>query len=228
MRHAVIVTAAGSSCRFNENSNQKQKKEFLTLEGHSVLYRAVEPFTQIDGLVAVVITYQKESYDDTIKALEDLQGKTSVPFFFIEGGCTRQQSVFNALSFLNGKPDLDIDYVSIHDGARPFIKKHLIAFTLASAATYGAAAPAISISDTLIKKDENGFISARLDRTNVCRIQTPQVFRFPDIYLAHLEASENEKNYTDDTEIFCDFGKKVAVIEGDPENKKITYRKDIC
>lgn len=230
MRHAVIVTAAGSSCRFNENSEESQKKEFINLEGHSVLYRAVEPFTEVDGLCAIVVTYQKDSLAETQKALEDLSSKVSVPVIFVEGGATRQESVSNALRVLFEKNDeLHIDYVSIHDGARPFVTKQLIAFTLATAMTHGAAAPAISVNDTLIKKDENGFICSRLDRTNVCRIQTPQIFKFPDIFEAHVLAeTRSEKMYTDDTEIYSDYGRKVAVIEGDPNNTKITYRKDLC
>lgn len=229
MRHAVIVTAAGSSCRFNVNSNNSQKKEFIEINGHSILYRAVEPFTQVDGLCAVVITYQKDTLEGTKKALEDLPSKLSVPFFYVEGGTTRQQSVFNGLKFLFEHDDeLKTEYVSIHDGARPYITKQLVAFTLASAMVNGAAAPAVSINDTLVRRDANSLISERLSRANVCRIQTPQTFEFPDIYEAHVMAQGSAKQYTDDTEIFNDFGRKVALVEGDEDNIKITYRKDLC
>lgn len=230
MRHAVIVTAAGSSCRFNEHSEKSQKKEFISLEGHTVLYRAVEPFTEVDGLCAIAITYRKNTLEETEKALEDLTSQISVPVLFVEGGETRQRSVFNALKALYEKNgELQIDYVSIHDGARPFVTKQLIGFTLAAALQYGAAAPAVSVNDTLIRTDGEGFICGRLDRTNVCRIQTPQIFRFPDILEAHVAAAENgEKKYTDDTEIYTDYGRKVAIVEGSPDNIKITFRKDLC
>lgn len=228
MRHAVIVTAAGSSCRFNENSDKSQKKEFIKLNNHSVLYNAVEPFTKVANLCAVVVTYQKNSLSETMEALEDLPKKIGIPFIYVEGGKTRQLSVFNALKEL-AESNIQIDLVSIHDGARPFIKTSLIEQALNCAEKSGSCAPALSVSDTLVRKDNEGFISERLDREGVCRIQTPQVFNFTKILDAHLFAFNKGKiDYTDDTAIFMDFGKRVQLIEGDANNTKITYRKDLC
>lgn len=229
MRHAVIVTAAGSSCRFNENSEKSQKKEFIELNGKTILYWAVKPFTEVEGLRAVVITYQKGTLQETLEAIGELRNETGVPFILVEGGNTRQESVFNALRKLyENNGSLNIDYVSIHDGARPFVKKYLVEYNLDSAVKNGASAPALSVSDTLVRSDENGFVCETLDRSLVYRIQTPQTFKFPEIYEAHYAASNTGKKYTDDTAIYRDFGKAVALVEGDPENIKITYRKDLC
>ena len=85
---ALIVTAAGSSLRFSstyENS-ESVKKEFLQLDGHSVLYRATEPFFEIPSLQAVVVTYKDDSLDETIVALEDLADINTIPMFFVKGG----------------------------------------------------------------------------------------------------------------------------------------------
>lgn len=225
MRHAVIVTAAGTSCRFNENSNSSQKKEFCKIDNDSVLYKAVEPFLKVDGLCSVVITYKAGTLEETKKAVEKLSECKGISIAFVEGGATRQKSVFNALKSLE---KTDIDYVSIHDGARPFVTTELIERTLAQAERSGASAPVLKVSDTLVRTDENGMLCGKVDRTGVARIQTPQIFKFPDILDAHKEALKSGKTYTDDTWVFIDYGREVATVDGDENNIKITYRKDLC
>ena len=58
-------------------------------------------------------------------------------------------------------------------------------------------------------------------------VQTPQIFRFPEILEAHRRAATNGKAYLDDTEIFMDFGGFVGTSEGDLLNRKITVAQDI-
>lgn len=233
VRHAVIVTAAGSSSRFNNSLNSvcvrgDVKKEFLKLGEKPILVCAIEPFLQIEGLVAVVVTYKEGLREETEHCLKQINLPVGIRLDLVQGGATRQESVFNALKFLQEEA-LELELVSIHDGARPFISKEVIENCLKVAREVGGATPALPISDTLVKV-ENGLLSARLDRTNVYGVQTPQTFRYPEIYEAHLTARENANNgliYTDDTQIFTAFGFQVAIVEGDPKNKKITYPKDL-
>ena len=89
------------------------------------------------------------------------------------------------------------------------------------------------VSDTLVKVSE-GFFSSRLDRAGVCGVQTPQTFRFPDIYEAHVKArglvegvGKVGSAFTDDTQIFMEFGGRVAAVTGSQKNTKITYRDDL-
>lgn len=238
VRHAVVVTAAGSSSRFNAGcakgrlDSDTVKKEFLSLDGLPVLARAVKPFLEVPGLVAVVVTYKAGCLEETRDSLKCLDVYGKVPVFFVEGGETRQNSVFNALSFLKGLLDdgLGFELVSIHDGARPFVSKDVIEACLDAAFRCGGAAPCVPVSDTLVKVSE-GFFSARLDRTGVCGVQTPQTFRFPDIYEAHVKARGIVdcvgSAFTDDTQIFMEFGGRVAAVTGSPKNTKITYRNDL-
>ncbi len=241
VRHAVVVTAAGSSSRFNAGfmkgrlDSGSVKKEFLSLDGFPVLARAVKPFLEVPGLVAVVVTYKAGCLEETRDSLESLLplfDGSGVPLHFVEGGDTRQASVFNALSFLKGLLDdgLGFELVSIHDGARPFVSKDVIEACLDAAFKCGGAAPCVPVSDTLVKVSE-GFFSARLDRTGVCGVQTPQTFRFPDIYEAHVKARGLVdcvgSAFTDDTQIFMEFGGRVAAVTGSPKNTKITYRDDL-
>ena len=225
-RHAVIVTAAGSSNRFNGNSTHKEKKEFLSIDGQSILCRAIRPFLDLEGLVALVVTY-REGDLQTVKDLVSTLPLDGIDVLFVQGGDTRQASVFNALKALyDREKSLNIEYVSIHDGARPFIDTNLAKACLEAAATCGGACPGLRITDTMVRTNDQGLVCERMDRTGVCSIQTPQTFRFPDIYKAHLCAMP-DKLYTDDTEVFMDWGGKVAIVPGSRENRKITFANDL-
>lgn len=227
MRHAVIVTAAGSSRRFNGPNQTSQKKEFLTIAGEPVLCSAIRPFLETEGLVALVVTYRRGDLEEVREIISrlDLSGVVTL---FVEGGETRQASVFNGLKALyDRKKELDIAYVSIHDGARPFISENkLVKSCLDMAEAVGGACPCIRVTDTLVKVGEDGLLCGRLSREGVCTVQTPQTFRFPAIYLAHCEAIPG-KAYTDDTEIFMDWGGSVGFVQGNPNNRKITFASDL-
>ncbi len=234
MRHAVIVTAAGSSSRFNSDSQGSSdiKKEFIKLQDETVLASAIRPFVYVEGLVAVVVTYREGLREETEQCLKQIEIPSRIKQYLVQGGATRQESVFNALQLLRNlqtKESCDIDLVSIHDGARPFVTKEVIENCLKTAYEMGGAAPGLPMSDTLVKV-ENGLITKRLDRSNIYGVQTPQTFRFPEIYQAHVAAKKKTNDgliYTDDTQIFTDYGFQVAIVKGDPKNKKITYRSDL-
>ncbi len=226
-RHAVIVTAAGSSRRFNGQNQTSQKKEFLMLGGEPVLCRAIRPFLMTEGLAALVVTYRKGDLEE-VKELVSKLDLGGVEVLFVEGGETRQASVFNGLKALYDKrKELDISLVSIHDGARPFINDgRLIRACLDKADEVGGACPCIRMTDTLVKVGDDGLLCGRLSREGVCSVQTPQTFRFPDIFQAHCLA-RTDKAYTDDTEIFMDWGGKVGFVQGSAENRKITFATDL-
>ncbi len=248
VKHAVIVTAAGTSSRFNslEDSNSSEnslknsglknspcsKKEFFEIDGIPVLTKAVKPFLEIPNLEAVVITYNTKFKKDTIESLKGLENSSNVPFYFVEGGATRQESVFNALSFLMKKKEegMEISLVSIHDGCRPYVTTTIIENCLQKAYIHGGAAPLIPISDTIVNIS-NGFVSGTIDRTGAYCIQTPQTFLFLPIYDAHAKAHSFSFHYTDDSSLFLHYchaqGFEVAMVQGSLENKKITFKEDL-
>ena len=145
---AAVITAAGSSARFSKGIGCDVKKEYLPLDGHSVLYMATRPFYEIPSLKAVVVTCPKGSEDEAAVALEDLIDIASVPLLIIKGGATRMESVKAALEALKGLPGLP-EYIAIHDGARPYLDKSLIITTLASAAIAGGAVPVLPVEEIL-------------------------------------------------------------------------------
>ena len=145
---------------------------------------------------------------------------------FVEGGTSRQKSIKNAMEYLNQNTK-EIDYVLIHDGARPFINEQIIENLLENIEECGAVAPGITPTDTIKEIDDKNLISKHLKRTNLIAIQTPQFFDFKKLLEAHEKASLKDYEYTDDTEIWGDFCGQVKIVNGDFKNIKITYPGDL-
>ena len=221
---AVIITAAGTSSRFSANVNEHVKKEYLSIDGHTVLYRATKPFFNVPGLSAVIVTCPSGSEDETIVALEDLADISSIPFLIIPGGMTRKESVKNALDALR---DLSVpfDYIAIHDGARPFVDESLIIRTLAAATVTGGAVPALRVTDAVKKLGKDGLIAENVDRSSLITVQTPQIFRKNEILDAYDKFPGLEAD--DDAAVFSAAGYECTVSRGSAENRKITYITDI-
>ncbi|NLZ76531.1 MAG: 2-C-methyl-D-erythritol 4-phosphate cytidylyltransferase [Spirochaetales bacterium] len=224
--HAVIVTAAGSSDRFNENRELGVKKEYLALDEHTVLYRSVRPFLGIPNCRAIIVTHPEGMEDQCAVALEDLLEQNLVPIILAKGGKNRQESVLNGLELLSTL-SLSIEYVAIHDGARPYVSEELIITTLATATVFGGAVPALPATDAIKTIDEHGRIVGHGDRKQTVGVQTPQIFRYPEILEAHRRAAGTTNTYIDDTEIFTDYNQRVGICEGERTNIKITYLSDI-
>lgn len=222
---AVIITAAGSSERFNKGRDEKVKKEYLSIDNHTVLYKATEPFFELPGLAAAIVTCPKGSEDETVVALEDLADINRIPLLILAGGNTRTESVKKAVKALSELP-FTFDFIAIHDGARPFVTPELIINTLATASVVGGAAPALRVTDALKSLGSSGMIEDNLDSVNIIRVQTPQIFDAKNLIEAY-STLEDEVSAKDDIEIYTKAGFPCTVVQGSENNKKITYFKDI-
>ena len=138
----------------------------------------------------------------------------------VAGGKTRQESVTLGLNALSEKMQL----AAIHDGARPLVTWQLIDRVVRAANTYGAAAPAIPVKDT-IKGVSGGLVESTPDRAKLRAVQTPQVFDF-DLLRGALKQAEGE-SLTDDCAAVERMGMKVKIVEGAEENIKITTPMDL-
>lgn len=225
--NAVLITAAGSSQRFGE------KKEFLPLNSDtrtSVLSACLYAFVSTGCFNHYVITVPQGQVE-TAYAL--LAADTRLSSFFdthrnnlhiVEGGASRQESVYNGLSVLSDK---SITYILVHDGARPWVSGKVIVSVFEATEKYGAAVPAIPVTDSQKEVDETGKIIRHLRRDRLAAVQTPQGFRFDQLLYAHCQACHDGNTYTDDSEIYAQYCAPVYVCPGARENKKITYREDL-
>ena len=142
----------------------------------------------------------------------------------IPGGNQRQDSVWAGLLQLNGDTT---DYVAVHDGARPLLTSALLDDLIKEAGEWGAAIPGIYVRDTLKMVDRDGFVGNTLDRSSTVFIQTPQVFRFQEIYQAYEMAREEGFISTDDAALFEKYIGRVKVVPGNYNNLKITTPEDL-
>lgn len=225
---AIIITAAGSSTRIGGGI----KKEYLPLQNGTVLSYCANTFLNAfiknpDYVISDFIVTCPEGGVDVCK--ENLyKSLVQLPDTFesikiVEGGESRQQSVLNGLKAIENSPDI----VAIHDGARPFVNSRIILDTIQASLENGAAVPGITPTDTQKQIDENGFIVQHLQRSSLKAVQTPQCFIFSKLLEAHIKASEENHEYTDDTEIWGKYCGKVKIVEGEPENIKITFPQDL-
>lgn len=217
----VVIVAAGSSTRFSSSI----PKPFVEVAGRPLLWYSLYTFNRLDFVkqIAVVVSKDHKELAETVRA----QHFTGFSKFagFVEGGATRQQSVYNALSTLpraQGVP------VAIHDAARPFVKERLIVELNREAGLYGAAAPGIAVVDTVKSVDEEGFIKEHLKRESLTAIQTPQVFELSKLLSAYEQAAGELAAFTDDTEIYSRYFGRVKMVEGDKELFKVTFEGDLA
>jgi 2-C-methyl-D-erythritol 4-phosphate cytidylyltransferase len=224
---AVVVCAAGASSRMNG-----VKKEFLKLEER--LDGAGNPLTVIGAAVSVFVLSKKVDViavatpvNGEQKARESLPSSLlgDVPAFFVEGGTSRFASVHNALKAL---VPLKLDYVLVHDGARPWISVELVDAVVDAVVRYGAVVPLVPLVETPKEIEDGGrFVRRHLRRSRVAAAQTPQGFRFAELLDAYEKAAIVKKEYTDDAEVWGEFCGPVSVVPGLSENKKITFPEDV-
>lgn len=198
MRIATIIPAAGRGLR----AGGAQPKQWQMLAGSRVIDRTIAAFA---GLGEVLVVLHPDDMD-LLPAREGLR--------LCAGGATRTQSVRAGLEALAADPP---DLVLIHDGARPLVPPGLVTRVIAAAAKYGAAAPALPVTDALWRGD--GWVEATVARDGLWRAQTPQGFRFDAILAAH-HAHEGEA--ADDVAVARAAGLEVAIVTGDEDNLKIT------
>ncbi|MCL2186462.1 MAG: 2-C-methyl-D-erythritol 4-phosphate cytidylyltransferase [Treponema sp.] len=231
----AVILAAGASSRMGG-----KKKEFLKLKENdelTVLGSSVNVFISFPEIQTIIIVVCAGDEEAARNALPAILKKSEKKIEFVKGGSTRRASVFNALSFLDQQNE-DISYVLIHDGARPWLSKTLVANIITTVKKYGAVIPLLPLTDTPKEcdaqfqtdaSDESKpvFIKTHLKRANTGIAQTPQGFKFKDILYAHQKAAQTEEDFTDDAEVWGKFCGQVAVIQGEQENKKITFPEDL-
>lgn len=213
-KFAVIIPAAGQSSRFGDS---RRKKPFVELKGRPVWVRAVEVFANRDDVAQLLIVVSPEDMEFFKEKFQ-----ANLAFMAVEivpGGKQRADSVKNALARVRA----DIDFVAVHDAARPLIVKQWIDRIFAAAEQSGAAIPATPISST-IKRVANGRIVETVPRENLWAAQTPQVFRRQLLLDAYSRWDGSEA--TDEANLMERIGQPVTIVEGSPLNIKITTQED--
>ncbi len=209
----AVIVAAGSASRMGGID-----KVMAALKGEPMIVRTVRAFQNCDAIKEIIIVTR----EDLIRPISGLCSKMDKVKAVVVGGSSRQESVGLGLNALSS----DIQLAAIHDGARPLITDAVIDRTVRAAHSYGAAAPAIPVKDT-IKVVKSGLVMATPDRANLRAVQTPQVFDFDLLRGALKKAEEENANLTDDCSAVERMGFCVKIVEGDERNIKVTTPMDL-
>lgn len=213
--NSAIIVAAGSGTRFGT----KTPKQFLEILGKPLLIYTLERFelcSVIDELILVLAADEIENFRRTVEKY-NLKKLTKI----VSGGENRSISVYNGLNALDSQKT---KIVAVHDGARPLIYVNEISATVEKARQFGAACLVAAVTDT-IKEVAAGKIIKTVERSKLRRALTPQCFRFEIIKRAFAE-NETGKIVTDECFLVEKLGYEIAIVEGSPQNIKITTPED--
>ncbi|WP_088036598.1 2-C-methyl-D-erythritol 4-phosphate cytidylyltransferase [Evansella clarkii] len=214
-KYNVVIPAAGQGKRMRAGKN----KQFINIGGIPLLIHTLHVFEEDSLCEGIILAVNKNETEEIKNLLDSYNIKKVIKV--VEGGKERQQSVFQGLKAIEGNP-----VVLIHDGARPFVQKHVVHKLVNTVTGKGACVTAVPVKDT-IKQAAEGKIHKTIDRSSLWAVQTPQAFRHEEILKAHKQAAEDGFEGTDDASLIEYTGGNVYIIEGDYENIKITTPEDI-
>lgn len=212
-RCGAVIVAAGSASRMGGID-----KVMAPLGGTPMVARTAAAFQNCDAIAEIVIVTRP----DLIRPISALCAGMDKVRAVVAGGSSRQESVWQGLNALSE----DIQLAAIHDGARPLVSNLVIDRTVRAANSYGAAAPAVPVKDT-IKVVKGGLVEKTPDRATLQAVQTPQVFDFDLLRGALKKAEEEKAAVTDDCSAVERLGMKVKIVEGDERNLKVTTPMDL-
>lgn len=196
-------------------------KPFLVVGGKSVLEHTLSAFSSIDSITEVIVPstgpYREQILASIQAALPNAKARV------VDGGSERMFSVWNALRMVS--PDADL--IAVHDAVRPFVSEKVIRDVFRAAAAHGAALPGLPVADTLKKVGPDTRIRSTVDRNHVFTVQTPQVFKRDILLAAYKKAINSDMFGTDESSLVELAGFPVHLVEGNPENVKLTYPQDL-
>jgi len=197
-------------------------KQYLPLAGKTVLEHTLQRFTDIDAIKGLVVVLAADDH-----YWQSLQLTSNTLIHTTLGGAERYQSVLNGLRYLEKMADAD-DWVLVHDAARPCVRpadiKKLISATSLCA---DGAILAVPVRDTMKRSDAGNRITATVSRDKLWHAQTPQIFRFATLRSALEKVVGQNLSVTDEAQAIEATGLCPLLVEGHPDNIKITHPADL-
>ncbi len=217
MKNYAIITAAGKGTRLPG----AVAKQFRPIGSKPLLAWTIDKFEQCPSIDAIHLVVSGEDLNYTHEAVVD-RFKYKKVERIVAGGKTRFDSILCGLRSVPETANL----VYIHDGVRPLVSIAEIEAVGKEAEAYDAAILAVRQTETL-KRIEDGFVIATLDRDKIWVAQTPQVFKYEAIISAYIQALESKRDFTDESAVCEAFGISVRIVEGSTANIKVTTPEDL-
>ena len=220
-----VILAGGQGTRMG---NSDKPKQFLEVGGRPVLIHTVEKFAVNPDFYQIIVlapkqwpAYTKDIVRKYIRQCENI--------VVIEGGNTRNETIMNAIQYIEDEGCLTDDTVIVtHDSVRPFVTYRIIEENIRYARECGACDTVIPASDTIVESRDGSFISNIPERKIMYQGQTPQSFRAKRLREIYQSLTEKEREIlTDACKIYVLKNEPVHLVEGDVSNIKITYPHDL-
>ena len=211
----AIIVAGGKGLRMGG----EVPKQYLPVGGVPILMRTLQAFHEADEDMDIILVLPKDQQEYWEQLCDEY--RFTVPHRLTVGGETRFHSVQNGLTLV---PDDAEGVVGVHDGVRPFVSKEVIHRCYDAALEQGAVVPVVPVVETVRQLLPEGD-SLTVDRNLYRLVQTPQVFRIALLKEAYRQPYRPE--FTDDASVVEELGHRVALVDGNRENIKITTPSDI-
>ena len=224
----AIIPAAGSGQRMQTPGQPKRQKLLFPLAGKTILRRTLEALAlpEIGAFFIPVAPEDQGLFAEELKASSYAQ-----EVIFCAGGPERQDSIANALAEMDRwsgwllPPEQRL--VVIHDAARPLVEAELIQRAISVALESGAACVGVPVKDTIKVVGPAGIVKQTPERTTLWAAQTPQVFSWPVLQKAYVQARAVGEKVTDDATLVERSGHPVRIVPGSYRNLKITTPDDL-
>lgn len=232
----AIILAAGSGSRMAAASpaaSPPRPKQFLDYNKAPLFWQSALTMGRIPRIVGLIFVFPAAWRDEAEGQLRQLDENRTlgIPWHVATGGARRQDSVFAGLTLITSHAP-HCQAVLVHDSARPFASASLVERVCAGLTPQGSPSctgciPALPVADT-IKIVQDNIVMSTPDRSLLRAVQTPQAFFTADLYKAHLQAQQHGWDVTDDASLIEMCGHRVAIVDGEVANHKITHVEDLA
>jgi len=209
----AIIVAGGNGKRMESDL----PKQFIVLNGKPILMHTINAFSQNIHQPKIILVLAKEDAMLWQNLVEQYQ--FNIPHLIVYGGKERFHSVKNALEQIKDNHSI----VAIHDAVRPLVSQQTISNCFVSAQKHGNAVAAVPAKDSV--RRQINHISEALVRSEIFLVQTPQTFKFEQLYNAYSQ--DFEAAFTDDASVVEKAGFFIQIEKGDDFNLKLTFKEDL-
>ena len=220
-----VVLAGGVGSRMGGD----KPKQYLTVKDKPIIIYTIEKFISVPQLEKVLVLCTSKWVEHTKNLIAKHIAPAADRVAVIEGGSTRNETIMNAISYIEENYEVDDDTIILtHDSVRPFVTHRIIEENIRYAQEYGACDTAVAATDTIVQSEDGKVISSVPDRSKMYQGQTPQTFRLKKLKSLYESLTDEEKKIlTDAAKIFVMKGEDVYLVEGEVSNIKITYPYDL-
>jgi 2-C-methyl-D-erythritol 4-phosphate cytidylyltransferase len=217
----AIIPAGGKGLRVGiAIKGNVAPKQYLKVGGKEIIVYTLQVFQKNKLIDKIIIAAEPNFFNLLLRLIKKY--KLTKVKLIVEGGKTRQDTVYNAL--LSSEAD-DNDLIVVHDAARALLPQDVLTNAISTAKKKGNALVCIKAKDTLINGKET--VAGYLNRNEIYYVQTPQIFKYRELQRAMSRAQSDNFIGTDESMLIRRTGQKVHIAEGSVFNFKITTKEDV-